>query len=465
MKIYNSLSRQKEDFVSINEDLVKMYVCGPTVYDHAHIGHGRVAVVFDVIRKYLEYKGYKVLFASNYTDIDDKMINKAKEMQISVTSLADMMIKEYENDMKLLKVKEPTYKPFATEYIETMIEMVQALLSHDIAYVLDDGIYFDLKKYPDYGKLTCQNLEDLKPESRVKVAEGKRNSGDFVLWKFEKPDEPSWEAPFGKGRPGWHIECSAMVKKIFDGATIDIHGGGEDLKFPHHDCEIAQSEAFDNKTYVKYWMHNAFVMVDSQKMSKSLGNFSTLKDTFKEFEPEIVRFYYLQNKYRDPMDFHADALIQAKNTLAKIHNFYFDLSDYTSFNGKLNSDVEYEVNTMIENFEKNMDDDFNTVHFLADFYDFIKYVNKKIRLEDLSNIDVEYIKSNLRKIDKVLCFIIPPKKKLDLQIDIEKLIEERDNARNQKNFQLADQIRDDLLNKYSIQLIDKPGEKTTWRMI
>jgi cysteinyl-tRNA synthetase len=313
MKIYNSSTRKLEEFKVAEGGEVNMYLCGPTVYDLAHLGHGRSAVNFDLMRKYLSYKGYKVNFVSNYTDIDDKMIKRAAEKNISVEKLAGEIIPEYIADYSALGVDLDYIKPKATDYIDQMKEMINSLAAKDIAYKLEDGWYFDIKKFPEYGQLSGQNLDDLKAGARIDLVEGKRNPQDFVLWKFKKAGEPFWEDEYlGAGRPGWHIECSAMIRQVFNGKDIEIHGGGEDLKFPHHECEIAQSKSCFSGEFVKYWVHNAFVMVNNEKMSKSLNNFTTLRELFKTVDPQVLRFFYLQHHYRHPIDFHDAALEQAK---------------------------------------------------------------------------------------------------------------------------------------------------------
>ena len=302
LKLYNTLTRKKEIFKSIKKNSVGIYVCGPTIYDYAHLGHGRSAINFDVIRRYFIYKGYKVNFIFNYTDIDDKIINRANEKGITIKELTSKFTKIYEKDNKKLNIIHPTKKPKPTEHIKGIIELIKKIEKNNYTYQLEDGLYFDISKFKNYGKLSHQNIENLKAGARVKEDEKKKNHQDFVLWKLSKHGEPSWPSPWGKGRPGWHIECSTMSTEYL-GKTLDIHGGGEDLIFPHHENEVAQSEAATGKKFANYWMHNGFIKVDKEKMSKSLGNFTTLRDIFKKFNPIIVRYMILSKHYRAPIDF------------------------------------------------------------------------------------------------------------------------------------------------------------------
>ncbi|MDP2624980.1 MAG: cysteine--tRNA ligase, partial [Candidatus Peregrinibacteria bacterium] len=329
LHVYNTLTNQKEGFKPIQEGKVDMYLCGPTVYDNGHLGHGRSAVAFDIIRRYLEYvyREENVTFVTNYTDIDDKMINRANEEGITVKELADRIIPEYEKDYGSLGVKPPTIQTLATEYVDQMIEIVEKLIKEEYAYELEDGVYFEVEKFKEYGKLSNQKREELQAGSRIDKNDNKRHPHDFVLWKKEKPGEPSWDSPWGKGRPGWHIECSAMSYSNL-GQPFDIHGGGQDLTFPHHECEIAQSEAAYGVQFCNVWLHNGFITVDKEKMSKSLGNFFTLKDIFKKYDPRAVRYFFLTSHYRSPIEFSDQQLEQAKNTLDRIRDFLLNLSHY-----------------------------------------------------------------------------------------------------------------------------------------
>ncbi len=466
MKIYNSKSREIEVFEPLHEGKVSMYVCGPTVYDQAHLGHARSAISFDVIRKYLEYRGYDVKYVSNYTDIDDKMINRAAELEITVPELADKIIADYESVMEKLDVAKPDVLPKATDYIEKIIEILKVLEKKDVAYVIEGtGLYFDITKFKDYGVLKQQNLDDLEMGARVDVDENKRNPQDFVLWKFEKPGEPAWDSPWGRGRPGWHIECTAMIKQIFEGETIDIHGGGSDLKFPHHDSEIAQAQCYDNKEYVKYWLHNGFVMVDDKKMSKSLGNFSTLESLLKTYSAETIRFYCLQGHYRAPLNFHDDALNQAAASQAKIKHLWQDLSECTLEPSQLSEGVKLLCEDLIIDFEEFMDDDFEIAPFLAKLYEFVKVVNKGLRTISLKSEDKKEVLRTLEKINGVLG-IFKMEKFSDKEHDrLEKLVKERDEARANRDFAKSDQMRDAIESEFGVLLLDRPDGPTTWRKV
>lgn len=424
-----------------------MYVCGPTVYDVGHLGHGRSAVAFDVIRRYFLYKGFKVKYVSNYTDIDDKMIKRAAEEGISVADLAKKIIPEYEQDYSALGIRKPDVTPKATEHIKEMIELIERLDKGGYTYILDDGVYFDVTKFKDYGKLSRQDLEALQMGARVEVKESKRSPNDFVLWKFKKEGEPFWESPWGDGRPGWHIECSAMTWKHL-GETFDIHGGGLDLTFPHHECEVAQSQAvFGNGSFARYWLHNGFIQIDNEKMSKSLGNFFTLKDIFKKYDPQVVRLMFLQTHYRNPINFSDKLLDQAKAALARLHDFVrnidkFDLIDEATWVGK---DI-IDCSSLKRLFEKYMDDDFNLSGGLKVVFDQVNIVNRMHARKELAPSDVKELQKFLSEVDKVLGVIFP-RETLDISEEIKILIEQREEARRNKNFQRADEIRDELLKK------------------
>jgi cysteinyl-tRNA synthetase len=454
MKIYNTLSRKKEEFKPLDGNKITMYLCGPTVYDAAHLGHGRSAVSFDIARRYLMYKGYEVNFVSNYTDIDDKMINRAKEKNMTVAQLAEKVIPIYEKDYGNLRILTPDHSPRATNYIEGIIEIIKKIEKKEGAYVLDDGVYFDISKFPEYGKLSHQKLEDLKMGARVEVKEEKKQHQDFALWKFEKPGEPAWDSPWGRGRPGWHIECSAMSMNIL-GETLDIHAGGADLTFPHHECEVAQSELATGKPFVNYWMHNGFVNINEEKMSKSLGNFLILGDLIEKYSGIIIRYFYVQSHYRSPINFPYEILTHAKNGLQRLHDFVRKIQSIKK-DGDLNNEVEEAIKESVEKFESSMDDDFETSEGMAAIYEFVKKINK---IENLTNADKEKILEFLQKIDTVFAFIIPEEESIDE--DIENLIKERDQARENKDWARSDEIRDKLLKK-GIILEDSP-EGTKWK--
>ncbi|MBN1494262.1 cysteine--tRNA ligase [Candidatus Peregrinibacteria bacterium] len=457
LKIYNALTQKKEEFKPINDNIVNFYLCGPTVYDIPHLGHGRSAVAFDVIRRYLIYKGYKVNFVTNYTDIDDKMINRANEKNISVSQLADEIIPVYKSDYEALKVLPPDSQPLATEYIDSIIDIIKILEEKGATYKLDDGIYFDISKFPEYGKLSKQKLEDLHNGVRVELNDKKRSFQDFVLWKFEKPGEPSWDSKWGKGRPGWHIECSAMSTSIL-GKSIDIHGGGADLMFPHHECEIAQSETANGQMFVKYWIHNAFVNVNKEKMSKSLGNFVTLSDLLKKYKGTVLRYLYLQTHHRAPINFTPELIDQAKQSLERIHGFVRNLF-VDKRKGGLTDKIAEIIKKADEKFNKGMDNDFDTSEALASVFDLIKNINLYQKNKELTDSDQKAVIDHFKKLDTVFAFLFP-ETHAELTEELMSLINERETARNNKDWQKADEIRNKLLDR-GIVLEDTP-KGTIW---
>lgn len=459
MKIHNTLTKKKELFKPIEDGTVKMYLCGPTVYDFAHLGHGRSAVAFDIIRRYFQYKGNKVIFVSNYTDIDDKMISRANEEGITVKQLAEKVIPHYIEDYSKLNILPSTFSPKATEYIEKMIEIISDLVNKDFAYKIDDGIYFDISKDKEYGKLSGQKLDKLEAGSRVEENTQKRNHQDFVLWKFAKENEPTWEASFGNGRPGWHIECSAMGESIL-GIPFDIHAGGLDLIFPHHECEIAQSESSRNKTYVNYWMHNGFVQVNNEKMSKSLGNFFTLKDIFKSFNPRAIRLFLISTHYRSPIQFSDQHLTQAEQTLKRIDDFWFNLSTFKPTGSDDQSYMQM-LTKWKEEFENAMDNDFEVPEALATVFTLIHETNKLMANDALSQNAVSSAVNLVKLFDSVLGVL--NNEIADINAEIQSKIDERQLARKNKDFKKADEIRDELL-KVGIELLDF-GSEVKWRKI
>lgn len=460
MKVYNTLSGKKETFHPTHEGKVGIYLCGPTVYDYGHLGHGRSAVSFDVIRRYFLYLGYDVTFVSNYTDIDDKMIARAEMMKISVAELAEKIIPEYEEDYGALGIMKADIHPKATENVAEMIEIIRGLEKNGHAYVISDGVYFDVKTFPDYGKLSKQKMDELKAGVRKDLNPEKHNHQDFVLWKFSKPGEPSWDSPWGEGRPGWHIECSAMSWKYL-GWGFDIHGGGADLTFPHHECEIAQSEAFSGERFVKYWLHNGFIRVNEEKMSKSLGNFFTLRDIYKTYDPQVVRFMFLQTHYRSPIDFSDELLEQSKNSLMRVHDFVRRLKNYEG-NGDGSDTFDGHLEVVEKSFQGAMNDDFETPVALAVCFDLIRTVNSMIDDEVLSQEGKKTVLRLIERFDSVLG-IFEPTTKVEIGDEIEALIAERNKARDEKNWSRADEIRDLLLEK-GIQLEDS-SEGTIWKKI
>lgn len=459
MKIYNTITRKKEEFEPLKEGVVNMYLCGPTVYAPAHLGHGRSSVAFDIIRRYLMFKGYTVRFASNYTDIDDKMIKNAEENDLTVKELAESVIPLYERDYGALNVLPPDFQPRATQYIKSIIEIIKKLEEKGATYELDDGIYFDIKTFPEYGKLSNQKLEELQMGARVEVNENKRNPQDFALWKKEKPGEPSWESPWGKGRPGWHIECSAMSMTLL-GETLDIHAGGADLVFPHHECEIAQSEKATNKTFAKYWMHNGFININEEKMSKSIGNIISLQYLVEKYGGDVVRYLYLQTHYRSPINFTDSLIEQSKNSLERIHDFVRNLQQDKQ-KGDLNPDIENLISGAKNKFISGMDDDFETPEALAALYELIKQVNIHQKSNPLTEKDRDELLKFLHETDRVFAFIFPEKE--DITNEIKALIDEREKARKEKDFKKADEIRDKLKDK-GVLVEDTPGG-TIWKKI
>jgi len=422
LKLYNTLTRKKEIFKPIKKSEVGMYVCGPTVNDVPHLGHARQQITFDILRKYLKFSGYKVKFVSNVTDIEDKIIDKANELKISIKELTKKNFKIHQENYKKLNVDKPDVQPFATKYVNEMIDLIEKLEKKGYTYVLDDGVYYNISKFKDYGKLSRQKIENLKSCARMKTKSAKKNKEDFVLWKFSKKNEPSWESPWGKGRPGWHIECSAMSEKIL-GVPFDIHGGGQDLIFPHHEDEIAQSEAGFGKKMVNYWIHNGMVNVNKIKMSKSLGNFKTIKDLFKEYKPEVIRYFVISNYYRKPIDFSKKTMGNAENSFNRLKNIILELED----DGKINKNY-------LNKFEKSMNDDLNTPMALAVLWKLVR--DKKA----VGKIKV------IKKIDSVLGLDLLKKEKIVVPVEVGKLIDEREKARAEKNWSDADKIRAKIKN-------------------
>ena len=452
MKVFNTLTKKKEEFVPLEEGKVRMYVCGPTVYNYIHIGNARPMIVFDTVRRYFEYKGYDVNYVSNFTDVDDKIIKKAIEEQVSAQEISQRYIAECKKDMAGMNVKPATKHPLATEEICGMVEMISELIDKGYAYEKNGTVYFSTRKFKDYGKLSHKNLDDLRSGGRSLLVSGedeKEDPLDFVLWKPKKEGEPYWESPWCEGRPGWHIECSVMSRKYL-GEQIDIHAGGEDLIFPHHENEIAQSEAANGKEFARYWMHNAFLNIDNRKMSKSLGNFRTVREISEQYDLQVLRFFMLSAHYRSPLNFSAELMEASKNGLERILNATDNLKHLiASVAAEEMSAEEKEAfsktDAYVEEFEKAMDDDFNTADAIAAIFELVKYANTTATAESSK----EYLRGLLDRIVKlgdVLGLILDKKEEL-LDADIEKLIEERQAARKAKDFARADAIRDELLEK------------------
>ncbi|MDY0234845.1 MAG: cysteine--tRNA ligase [Gudongella sp.] len=448
MKLYNTLTRKKEEFVPIKKGEVSMYNCGPTVYNFIHVGNARPLVTFDTLRRFFIYLGYDVKFVVNFTDIDDKLINKAKDENTTVKDIADRYIKAFKEDAQALNIYEyKTIHPKATDYIHQMVEFISALEEKGAAYEVDGNVYFSIASAKNYGKLSKMNIDELQSGSRININEDKKNPMDFVLWKKEKPGEPSWDSPWGKGRPGWHIECSVMAKSIL-GETIDIHSGGEDLQFPHHENEIAQSETLSGKPFANYWLHNGMLTVDNQKMSKSLGNFFTIKEIAEEYDLEVLRFFLLSAHYRTPINFSREVMDQNRNALERLYNAKNSLEYFLSLDLKpedaKDTDLYESLNNYREQFVASMSDDLNTADAIADIFELVKFINLKID-EDSPKEFVE----EAYKLFMELCKVIGILSKDDeiLEEDILRLIEERTTARKDKDFARSDEIRDELLEK------------------
>lgn len=460
MKIYNTLTRKKEEFVPINPGEVRMYVCGPTVYNYIHIGNARPYIIFDTVRRYFEYKGYKVNYVQNFTDVDDKIIKKANEENKTTTEIVEKYIAETLKDADGLNIKRATVHPRVTEEMSEIIALIEILIEKGFAYEINGTVYFNTQAYKAYGKLSRKNQDELEAGARIEVDEDKKHPMDFVLWKPKKEGEPYWESPWGQGRPGWHIECSAMAKKYL-GDTIDIHAGGEDLIFPHHENEIAQSEAATGKNFAKYWMHNGFINVDNKKMSKSKGNFFTLREVAQEFPYEVIRFFMLSAHYRSPINFSRELMQSAQSGLERIKNAIINL-DHLINHAKEEKMTEKEIilSKGLENFENKfveaMEDDFNTADAISVIFELVKFANVNID----NNSSKEFALAIKNKILSLLNILGLLEKQEDIKEDvleeeIEELIMKRQEARKAKNWALADEIRDNLKQR-GIILEDTP---------
>ncbi len=462
MKIFNTLNRKKEEFVPVEPGVVRMYSCGPTVYNYFHIGNARPFIIFDTLRRFLEYSGYTVYFVQNFTDIDDKMINKANEMGITVKELADQYIEEYFKDADGLGIKRATWHPRATDNIDAIIEIVKSLEEKGYAYNVGGDVYFAAKKFSEYGKLSHQPLEDLESGARININEDKRDPMDFALWKSQKPGEPAWESPWGMGRPGWHIECSAMANK-FLAKTIDIHSGGQDLIFPHHENEIAQSECAHGVTFSNYWMHNGYINIDNRKMSKSLGNFFTVREISEEFDYEVMRFFMLSAHYRSPINFSKALMESAKSSLDRIYNCLNDLK-FAAENAKVQAKTEAEAEYLktLDNFKAKyiaaMNDDLNTADAISVIFEIVSEANKQLS-GGLSKEAIEYTASTIRELGGVLGLLA--EKEDTLSDEITALIEERAKARADKNWAKSDEIRDTLRDMGIIVKDTPQGQQIT----
>lgn len=465
MKLYNTLTRKKEDFLPIKEGQVGIYNCGPTVYNFIHVGNARPLVVFDTLRRYFDYKGMKVKFVVNFTDIDDKMINKANDEGVKVSDIAERYIKEFKRDANGLHLYDyETLNPRATEHIDEIIDFIQTLLDKGAAYEANGDVYFDISHAKDYGKLSKKNLEDLISGHRVDINDNKKNPSDFALWKNKKEGEPFWKAPWGEGRPGWHIECSVMAKTLI-GDNIDIHTGGEDLQFPHHENEIAQSETCNGVPFANYWLHNGMITVDNEKMSKSKGNFFTVREISEEFDLEVLRFFLLTTQYRSPINFSREVMEQTKNSSKRLYNAKYKLEDALEKTAleKITEDEEKLLkgyDKHVEKFESAMEDDLNTADAITAIFDLVKDIN--LNLDENSSKEVlEKSLELLKKLTKVLG--IMEEEREEISGDIEELIKKRNEARKNKDFARADEIRDELKNM-GIEIEDTRSG-TTWKRI
>ncbi len=468
MKIYNTLSRKKEEFIPLEEGKVRMYVCGPTVYNYIHIGNARPMIIFDTVRRYLEYKGYDVNYVSNFTDVDDKIIKKANEEGVSSEEISKRYIAECKKDMQALNVKPATKHPLATEEISGMIEMIRTLMDKGFAYEKNGTVYFRTRKFPEYGKLSHKNLDELQSGNRsllVSGADEKEDSLDFVLWKPKKEGEPSWASPWSEGRPGWHIECSEMSKRYL-GEQIDIHAGGEDLIFPHHENEIAQSEAANGKLFSRYWMHNGFLNIDNKKMSKSLGNFFTVREIQEKYDLQILRFFMLSVHYRSPLNFSAELMEAAKNSLERITNAVDSLNRLSAAAqerplSEQEQAVKKQGEELVSKYEAAMEDDFNTADAISAVFELVRLANTSAG-ENTSKELISYLKNTILTLCDILG-IEAEKKQEMLDSDIEAMIAQRQAARKAKNYARADEIRNELAKKGILLEDTRQGVK--WKRV
>lgn len=465
IKIYNTLSRKKEEFHPLEEGKVKMYVCGPTVYNYIHIGNGRSTVSFDTIRRYLEFRGYEVNYVSNFTDVDDKIIRAAKELKITAPEVADRFIEAFTEDTQALNVKPACAHPRVMEHIDDIIDFIQVLIDKGYAYEAEGDVYYRTRKFESYGKLSDQSIDELEVGASQRTGEEqqiKEDPLDFALWKSAKPEEISWESPWGQGRPGWHIECSVMATKLL-GDTIDIHGGGQDLEFPHHENEIAQSEAKTGKTFANYWMHNGYVTIgdDDEKMSKSLGNFVTVHEMVQQIDPQVLRFFMATTQYRRPIRYSETSLKEATTNLQRLRTAYenasFRLADAQE---SLPNDTEKltEIQTLVKRFIEEMDDDFNTANGITVIYELAKWLNLYSEQGEVSKVILEEVRATFTQLLEIFGIVFQ-EELVDSEIDA--LIEERNQARKDRNFSRSDEIRD-LLKEQGILLEDTP-QGTRWR--
>ena len=464
MKLYNTMTNKKEEFIPLHEKQVRMYVCGPTVYNYFHLGNARPFIIFDVLRRYLQYKNYEVKYIQNFTDVDDKIINTAKEEGITSKALAERYIAEYFTDAHALGICDADVHPRVSDHISDIIDMISDLIGKGYAYEVNGNVYYRVSAFPEYGKLSGQSPEDLLSGARIEISEEKENPLDFALWKKYKEGEPYWESPWGRGRPGWHIECSVMSKKYL-GETIDIHGGGQDLVFPHHENEIAQSEAASGKPFVKYWMHNGSINVDNVKMSKSLGNFFMVRDILKHFDPEVVRLFILSVHYRNPLNFSDVSLQQSQSALERLYNVKNDLIFRLAHVDAINSSAQEtiwlrELHAMINEFESAMEDDLNTANAVSILFEMAKIINTNVT-DTTSEVSLKQAYEVFMLPAGILGLLAKTQELPDEAICM--LIEERQLARKNKDFRRSDEIRDQLKNQNIV--LEDTREGVKWKRI
>ena len=463
IQIYNTLTRKKEPFIPLEEGKVKMYVCGPTVYNYIHIGNARPAIVFDTVRRYLEFRGYDVHYVSNFTDVDDRLIKAAKELGEEVPVISERFIQAYFEDIDALGCSHADVHPRVTENMDTIIAFIEKLIEKGHAYESDGDVYYRTRSFPDYGKLSHQSIDELKSGARIEVGEKKEDALDFALWKAAKAGEISWDSPWGKGRPGWHIECSAMARKYL-GDTIDIHAGGQDLTFPHHENEIAQSEALTGKPFARYWLHNGYINIDNEKMSKSLGNIVLVHDIIERHDPQVLRFFMLSVHYRHPINYSEELLANAKAGLERIKTSYQNVKHRLESSANLAEDDEKwleQVRSLHRQFIEAMDDDFNTANGISVLFELSKQANYYLRGKNTTETVLRAFMKEFETISGVLGLKLEEEVLLDEEI--EALIEKRNEARKARNFQLADEIRDKL-KSMNIILEDTP-QGVRWRRL
>lgn len=466
MKIYNTMTKTKQEFVPLKPKEVSMYVCGPTVYNYFHIGNARTFIVFDTIRRYFEFKGYKVKFVQNFTDIDDKMIKRANEENTTVKELGDRFIREYYKDADSLNIERATENPRATHFIGEIIKFIKELEDKGYAYNVDGDVYFSTRKFKDYGKLSKQKIDDLEAGARISIDEKKEDPVDFALWKKQKEGEPGWKSPWGMGRPGWHIECSCMSYKLL-GETIDIHGGGEDLIFPHHENEIAQSEARSGKEFARYWIHTAYLNINNVKMSKSLNNFFTTREILEKYDAEVIRLFMLSGHYRTPLNFSLELLDSAKSALERLYNSISNLSNYLDESSAKEDMSDEEKNYWVnlnkykDSFIEKMDDDFNTADAISVIFDLVKDININVNVNSSKSLIKSCIEL-IRKLGSPLG-ILQKSTKQNIEVEIEGLIQKRQDARKNKDWALADKIRDELKKKGIV--LEDTAQGVRWKRI